>query len=223
MQFFKHHTNMRNDIKLKRGIRRYGIKYYGLYNLIIESIAESLGTASPIPELEETAQDIAEQYNDDTALINEMMAHMLNQGLFEINDLNGRILCYKLYKFFDKQQTRSEELRKMIEYQKLSVCQETSQDGLCNSQDKSDRREEKRIEEKRREARFTPPTVEEVKAYLSELNEKRINANSFVNHYESNGWHVGKNKMKSWKAAVRTWISKQDEGKPRQEWPEFVK
>ena len=32
-----------------------------------------------------------------------------------------------------------------------------------------------------------------------------MNAEKFFNHYESNGWYVGKNKMKDWKAAVRGW------------------
>lgn len=52
--------------------------------------------------------------------------------------------------------------------------------------------------------KFVPPTVDEVKAYCSERNNN-IDADRFVNHYDSNGWMVGKNKMKDWKAAVRTW------------------
>jgi len=122
MQFFKHYTNMRHDVKIRRVIKRFGLKGYGLYNLIIESIAESLNSDKPLPELEETARDIAEENNDDTALINDMMVFMINQGLFELNEITGRILCQKLYKFLDKSQTRSEEIRKMIEIYKTSVC-----------------------------------------------------------------------------------------------------
>lgn len=51
---------------------------------------------------------------------------------------------------------------------------------------------------------FTPPTVEEVKAYCTERNNG-IDAEHFVDYYTSNGWKVGKNQMKDWKAAVRTW------------------
>lgn len=52
--------------------------------------------------------------------------------------------------------------------------------------------------------KFKPPTVDEVKAYCEErLNG--IDAEEFVDFYESKGWMVGKNKMKDWKAAVRTW------------------
>ena len=52
--------------------------------------------------------------------------------------------------------------------------------------------------------RFTPPTVEEVRAYCEERNNG-IDPERFVNFYSSKGWMVGKNKMKDWKAAVRTW------------------
>ncbi len=51
---------------------------------------------------------------------------------------------------------------------------------------------------------FIPPSVDEVRAYCSERNNK-VDAQSFVDFYESKGWFVGKNKMKDWKAAVRTW------------------
>lgn len=53
-------------------------------------------------------------------------------------------------------------------------------------------------------ARFTPPTVEEVAKYCEERGNN-INAAHFVDYYTANGWHVGKQNMKDWKAAVRTW------------------
>ena len=52
--------------------------------------------------------------------------------------------------------------------------------------------------------RFTPPTLEEVTAYCIERNNS-VDAQHFIDYYTSNGWLVGKNKMKDWKAAVRTW------------------
>lgn len=52
--------------------------------------------------------------------------------------------------------------------------------------------------------RFTKPTVEDVKAYCSER-KNNVDADKFIDYYESNGWMVGRNKMKDWKAAVRSW------------------
>lgn len=51
---------------------------------------------------------------------------------------------------------------------------------------------------------FLPPTISEVKEYC-EKRKNGINPEQFVNFYQSKGWMIGKNKMKDWKAAVRTW------------------
>lgn len=52
--------------------------------------------------------------------------------------------------------------------------------------------------------RFTPPTPENVTEYCREKGYQ-VDAERFVDFYESKGWMIGKNKMKDWKAAVRTW------------------
>lgn len=51
---------------------------------------------------------------------------------------------------------------------------------------------------------FTPPTLEEVKKYCEERSNN-VDANKFLNFYESKGWMIGKSKMRDWKASVRTW------------------
>ncbi len=55
--------------------------------------------------------------------------------------------------------------------------------------------------------KFNKPTIEEIKAYCTERNNG-IDANYFFDYYESKGWQIGKNPMKDWKAAVRTWERK---------------
>ncbi len=52
--------------------------------------------------------------------------------------------------------------------------------------------------------KFVKPTVEEVAAYIRE-NYYSVDAQRFCDYYESNGWKVGKNPMRNWKAAVSTW------------------
>ena len=58
--------------------------------------------------------------------------------------------------------------------------------------------------------RFCPPSVDDVKAYCTEKGYN-IDPQRFVDYYESNGWMVGKNKMRDWKAAVRGWNSREAE------------
>lgn len=56
----------------------------------------------------------------------------------------------------------------------------------------------------KRKAGFVKPTVDEVREYCQER-KNNINPEAFVDFYESKDWMIGKNKMKDWKAAVRTW------------------
>lgn len=55
-----------------------------------------------------------------------------------------------------------------------------------------------------RAARFTPPTVEEVKGYCQER-KNTVDPQRFVDFYAAKGWKVGNQAMKDWRAAVRTW------------------
>ena len=48
------------------------------------------------------------------------------------------------------------------------------------------------------------PSIEEIKQYCLDRNNG-IDAEQFFDLYESKNWYVGKNKMKNWQAAVRTW------------------
>lgn len=58
--------------------------------------------------------------------------------------------------------------------------------------------------------RFTPPTLTEV---IEQCNRTgaNIDPQGFIDFYESKGWMIGKNKMKCWKSAIRTWTRKERE------------
>lgn len=74
-----------------------------------------------------------------------------------------------------------------------------------NNNDKNDKNIRKDIPKgisKRKN--FTPPTIDEIAEYCRER-KNNVSPEKFFDFYESKGWMVGKNKMKDWKAAVRTW------------------
>lgn len=77
-----------------------------------------------------------------------------------------------------------------------------------------------------RRTRFTPPTVEEVAQYINEQG-LHINAEMFVDYYNSNGWKVGRSPMKDFKATLRNWERrrKQNEGNkaPKNPFMEMLK
>lgn len=75
----------------------------------------------------------------------------------------------------------------------------------------------KKEEPKGSKKKFDPPTVDEVRAYCQERGNK-VDPQAFCDFYEAKGWMVGKNHMKDWQAAVRTWekSSSQSKGAPAQ-------
>ena len=66
--------------------------------------------------------------------------------------------------------------------------------------------------DKRESRNFVPPALSEVEAYCKERNNG-INPQHFIDFYASKGWMIGKNKMKDWKAAIRTWEQRHEGGK----------
>lgn len=66
--------------------------------------------------------------------------------------------------------------------------------------------------------KFTPPTLEEVTAYCRER-KNNVDPQRWLDHYQSNGWRVGKNHMEDWKAAVRTWERSGFNDTPRKSTP----
>lgn len=62
-------------------------------------------------------------------------------------------------------------------------------------------------------ARFTPPTAEEVRAYCTEKGY-RLDAEQFVDYYQTRGWKLKTGPMQDWKSAVRTWVRMDKDRQP---------
>lgn len=73
---------------------------------------------------------------------------------------------------------------------------------------------DKESKPKKENPKFIPPSFFEVREYCLERGN-RVDPQRFIDHYTSNGWMVGKNKMKDWKAAVRTWERNTIDQKPQ--------
>jgi hypothetical protein len=169
MKWFKHFSSMSNDPKVRRLIRRFGVDGYGVYNYILELIVRRLETESPVPDLEETAGDIAADLQMDTLRVEEIVVFCIDQGLFESDEITGRVVAHKIYKFLDSSTTRNAELKKMIsEYKTTVEKSKTSivvRDNAGQSETVRDISglsvpEKKRTEEKRREYKKEAPTAE---------------------------------------------------------------
>ena len=100
-------------------------------------------------------------------------------------------------------QQKSRAKRKLLSAVNSDVNDMSMTSQRCQGTDIEEEKEEEKEKENKRKI-FSPPTIEEVKAYCAER-KNNVDAQRFVDYYTSNGWLVGKNKMKDWRAAVRTW------------------
>jgi hypothetical protein len=196
MKWFKHDSDSRHDAKIQKIRLKYGMEGYGLYFFLLECIAGTVDSHNLTFELEEDAELISNATNIHIERVEEMMRYMVNLGLFESDD--GRITCLKMA-------LRTDEYTQQLIRKEKSlprVSRETPDSLPINSQ----LIEEKRTD-KKRDSRFAPPSVTEVAEYVKEK-KYSINAQQFVDFYSAKGWMVGKNKMRDWKAAVRTWANR---------------
>lgn len=67
---------------------------------------------------------------------------------------------------------------------------------------------------------FSPPSVDDVQEYCTE-NGYNVDPERFVDHYTSNGWMVGRNRMKDWKSAVRNWNRKDEKERISTQMPDY--
>jgi len=199
MKWFKHDSNASIDAKIERLILKYGIEGYGLYFYCLEMIARTVEKHNLSFELEHDAELIANRIGMHREKVQEMMTFMVNLELFE-ND-RGIVTCLKMASRTD------EYTQKLLKLQPVTNVPTNSRQTPDSVETKSVLIEENRIEEKIPKNRFIPPTVQEVKDYILEKSYE-VDAERFVNFYESKGWVVGKAKMKSWKAAIANWNSR---------------
>jgi len=128
------------------------------------------------------------------------LKELLNDGIFIVEDdkLTIDFLDDQFDQFSEirKQQSRAGKASAKIRKgnARSTPVQQTSNHKIREDKDKN--KIKKKI--------FKPPTIIEVREYCKER-KNTVNVNKWMSHYEANGWMVGKNKMKDWMAAVRTW------------------
>ncbi len=195
MKYFKHDSDAAQDAKLRRLRMKYGMEGYGVYWFILELIARNVEQHNLTFELEHDAELIAVDTGIHHERVQEMMRAMVDLGLFE--NVNGIITCLKMASRTD------EYTQKLIAKAKKSgTVLRLSGHTPDSVGTKSVLIKEKKTKESN--SRFAPPTPDEVSAYALSAGLP-VDGNRFVDFYASKGWKVGKNQMKDWQAAVRTW------------------
>lgn len=231
MKWFKHDSDATQDAKIKKLLIRYGVTGYAIYFHCLELIAGNVSETNLTFELEHDSEIIADNLRiqgtserSGISIVEEIMHFIVSIGLFDQS--GDRIFCFKLLKRLDASMA-SDGFRKLIiqakeSHDKVMIESCPSHDNIMLEKN---RLEENRVEKKKEEKapaapspapqkRFQKPSLADVQAYCAER-RNAVDAQKFVDYYESNGWRVGKNPMKDWRAAVRTWERNSQQGGQR--------
>lgn len=177
----------------------HGVAGIGAFWCVIEQLYEQGGTL-PL----KSCESIAFVLHLDCTVIESLVKDF---GLFENDGENFwsdsviARLC-KRADIADKRKTAAIKRWQSIKEMQLQSTGDAS--ALQNDAKESKENNPKENIQEKSGFRFSPPTIEEIKAYILEKGYS-FDAESFFDFYQSKGWFVGKNKMKDWKAAIRNW------------------
>ena len=204
--FFKRH-----DIRI---IEEYpnGKEYILFYlKLLLESIDHEgeLRFSETVPYNEQMLSTIT---NTNIDVVRSAMQLFISLNMIEVLD-DDTIYMAEVNKLMGCETSVAERVRRHRQNQKLLQC--NADVTKCNTEidiDIEKDTEKEKEDKKEPQKRFIKPTMEEVQAYCQERN-KGVDAQKWYDYYSANGWKVGRNPMKDWKASVRTWERNDQNGK----------
>lgn len=180
MKWFKHDSDARNSLKLRKVRRKFGADGYAIYWFCLEAIAYDVDKDNLTFDLKEDAETIAFELSIQEKRVEEIMLYLVNVGLFE--NTNNTITCLKLAERLDKSMTNSPKMRAWLESnsnQKTSGDVMTLSDSVktCVELDKirldKDKKKKKDLLPKAKK-KFCPAE------YVKELENNLININAWV-------------------------------------------
>lgn len=217
--YFQHDYNARNDPKLQDVLIDLGVEGIGVFWCIIEQLYEQGGTL-PIRSCKSIAFalhvdcNVVERLVNDYGLFKNDGENMWSESV--LNRLNRRTEVSEKRKLAalarwrqgieNQRQTQAPASYRQVKDNASDMQMQCKTDANAEHKGKEIKEKEiiKEREKEKTARRFIPPTVEEVKARIDEMGYT-FDAEAFIAFYQSNGWMVGKSKMKDWRAAMVTW------------------
>jgi len=194
---FLHDSNSRHDVKMLKLWNKFGYEGIGIFWCIVEILREQPNFKFKISDIELLSIEL----RINKVLIKDLITFCLSPetGLFknENESFFSESLLRRMEKF-------KESRFRMSAGGKLGMERRYSK-GVSKVLTSRLQGGNKVIEKKLTKTNsFLKPKIEEIRAYILEK-KYNVNAEAWLARYESNGWMVGKNKMKSWKATIAYW------------------
>lgn len=208
-RYFPHDSNAKDDPKCVLLIDEMGLEGYGIFWMLIEVLREQPEYSYPIAN----AMALARRYNTqpeqvDRVINNYGLFVVENDAIFFSESLRRRML--EAESIAQRRRNASQKANLTRWGKDANGIRTESERSPISSQYKSKSKyKEKRDSMEKSAQRFTPPTIEEVREYINQNNYDCVDAEAFFNYYETNGWMAGRNPMKKWQSAVRTWQARE--------------
>lgn len=233
--YFSHDIDMRNDIKVKALRRKFSHTGYAVWCFMLEYLTDCTNFEFDYNEVSQEL--LASDFDVPVAELREIIDYSVKIGLLQHEDGMIFSAAHKrrFVRMLEVRQRRAEAARRNgrkggnpnfkkgqpnpyyrttepVMEDNPNITQEITEDNPIVEQSNVEysrvkKQKETPKGEKKTASRFSAPTVDEVRAYAQEKGYN-IDPEHFVDYYTSNGWRVGRNPMKDWRATVRTWASR---------------
>lgn len=217
--YFTHDSNAKDDPKCVLMIEQLGMEGYGIYWMLVETLRDQPDYTYPVANI----PALARRYNTSAEKVRTVV---YNYELFTVKDdriFFSESLNRRMQAFNERRAKRSEAGRlgmarrwgdnnaitPLLQKDSAVITSKVKESKIKKlSNDSKESADEPRNGTAKRTA-FVAPSLQEVSDYISGKGYT-VDARQFVDFYESKGWMVGSNKMKDWRAAVRTWTRRQN-------------
>lgn len=233
--YFSHDIDMRNDIKVKALRRKFSHTGYAVWCFMLEYLTDCTNFEFDYNEVSQEL--LASDFDVPVAELREIIDYSVKIGLLQHEDGKIFSAAHKrrFVRMLEVRQRRAEAARRNgrkggnpnfkkgqpnpyyrttepVMEDNPNITQEITEDNPIVKQSNVEysrvkKQKESPKGEKKTASRFSAPTVDEVRAYAQEKGYN-VDPEHFVDYYTSNGWRVGRNPMKDWRATVRTWASR---------------
>ena len=203
--YFPHDSNAKDDPKCVLMIEQLGMEGYGIYWMLVEALRDQPDYTYPVANI----PALARRYNTSaekvrTVVYNYELFTVKEDKIFFSESLNRRMLVFNENRAKRSAAGRLGMARRWGDNNVITPLLQSNSTVITSKEKESI----EKVATKR--TAFVAPSLQEVKDYISEKGYT-VDAQRFIDFYEAKGWMIGKNKMKDWRAAVRTWMRRPDE------------
>ena len=210
--YFPHDSNAKDDPKCVLMIEQLGMEGYGIYWMLVEALRDQPDYTYPVANI----PALARRYNTSaekvrTVVYNYELFTVKEDKIFFSESLNRRMLVFNENRAKRSAAGRLGMARRWGDNNVITPLLQSNSTVITSKVKESKVKEKESIEKvATKRTAFVAPSLQEVKDYISEKGYT-VDAQRFIDFYEAKGWMIGKNKMKDWRAAVRTWMRRPDE------------